>query len=246
MPALTTLEQLRVAVQRTLDPLPLIVEPDADVAVRESLNSSGLLLLGECHGVAENPLIIRALLERFDFGALALEWDIGLRAALEAFLFDGELGDLSDHIPFWCGDGRISVEHLALLRALAQRSDLGLILFDGPTKAGWSVRDATMAKRLLPQLRTTTLVVAGKLHARLDPHRHGTPLGAHLAAEHPGVHSVEIHYRAGAYFNLGERTFPGSCTDRRRARLFRGDTREIALELSLATAAQVPFDRTLL
>lgn len=214
--------------------------------MRESLSSSGVLLLGECHGVAENPLIVQALLERFDFGALALEWDIGLRGALEAFIFDDRLGDLSDRALFWCGDGRITVEYLALLQALIQRSDLGLILFDGPSKAGWSVRDATMAKRLLPQLGTTTLVVAGRLHARLDPHRHGTPLGAHLAQERPGVRSVEIHYRAGAYFNLGERTFPGSCTDPRRARLFRGDTGEIALELSLATVAQVPFDRALL
>lgn len=85
MAALTRVVEVREAVEGCmLDPLPLSVEPEGDVAVRGSLNSSGLLLLGECHGVAENALIIRALLERFDFGAIALEWDIGLEAALEA------------------------------------------------------------------------------------------------------------------------------------------------------------------
>ena len=49
-------------------------EPSAVGAARQSLDDSGLLLLGEVHGVAENPLLIRALMQAFGLTSLALEW----------------------------------------------------------------------------------------------------------------------------------------------------------------------------
>jgi hypothetical protein len=42
--------------------LGLVIEPLALAAARRSLDSAGLLLLGEMHGVRENPLLIRALM----------------------------------------------------------------------------------------------------------------------------------------------------------------------------------------
>jgi hypothetical protein len=218
----------------------LRVEPAADAALRESLESSGLLLLGERHGVAENPLLARALLEHFDLSGLALEWEFAMRPALEAFFYDGELAELAQHPLFWCGDGRITAGHLALLRTLARREDFELALFSGPSPPGWSARDAAMSKRLIPQLRTSTLVVAGNLHTRLESHARGIPLGAHLARARPGLRSIEIHYLGGGYFNLGERAFRAPCAERPSARLFLAATGQATLELTCATPADVP------
>jgi len=55
----------------------LVIEPAALAAARRSLDSSGLLLLGEVHGVRENPLLIRALMQ-------ALELLLDLAVATEA------------------------------------------------------------------------------------------------------------------------------------------------------------------
>ena len=242
MGALSTLDELRQAIDRyTLESLPLRVEPDAEAAVRESLESSRLLLVGECHGVAENPLIASALLEHFELRGLALEWEDAMRPGLDAFFCDGELDELAGHPLFWCGDGRITAGHLAMLRALAGRGKLELALFSGPSPAGWSARDAAMAGRLLPQLRTSTLLVAGNLHTRLEPIAHGIPLGAHLARERPGLRTIAIRYLGGGYFNLGERAFRGAGAEHRGCRLFLAEDAQATLELGRATVADVPY-----
>jgi hypothetical protein len=53
--------------------LDLVIEPPALTAARQSLDSSGLLLLGEIHGVRENPLLIHALMNAFGLTSLVLE-----------------------------------------------------------------------------------------------------------------------------------------------------------------------------
>lgn len=242
MGALSTLDELRQAIDRdSVESLPLRVEPDAEAAVRESLKSSGLLLVGECHGVAENPLIASALLEHFNLRGLALEWEEAMHPGLDAFFCDGELDELARHPLFWCGDGRITAGHLAMLRARAGRKKLELALFSGPSPAGWSARDAAMASRLLPQLRASTLLVAGNLHTRLEPIAHGIPLGAHLARERPGLRSIEIRYLGGGYFNLGERAFRGAGAEHPGCRLFLAENGQATLELGRASVADVPY-----
>ena len=61
-------------------------EPAARAVAERSLAESGFLLLGEVHGVLENPLIIRALLRMFGLTSLALEWEAGLAPVISAFL----------------------------------------------------------------------------------------------------------------------------------------------------------------
>lgn len=184
---------------------------------------------------------MRGLLEYFNLRGLALEWEADMRPALDAYLSDGELGALADDPLFWCGDGRLTAGHLAVLRRLARKEDFHLALFSGPSPLDWSARDAAMAERLLPQLRTSTLIVTGGLHADLEPNAYGVPLGAHLAADRPGLHSIRIRYLGGGYFNLGEQTFEGPTTERPVAHLFVGDTGHVTLELTRATPAAVPY-----
>jgi hypothetical protein len=75
MPTVTALEALEhAAAGFEVNDLEPVVEPSARIAAQRSPDQSGLLLLGEVHGVRENPLIIRALMQVFGLGALAPEW----------------------------------------------------------------------------------------------------------------------------------------------------------------------------
>jgi hypothetical protein len=150
--------------------LELRAEPSAVSAARRSLDDSGLLLLGEVHGVAENPLLIRALMQVFGLTSLALEWPGDLAPAVAAFLAGGTL---ADHPSLWLGDGRITAGHLAVLAERAAAGPFELTLFDGTIGAGWSwsQRDEAMATRILAGAAAGlgTLAVAGNAHTPISP-----------------------------------------------------------------------------
>ena len=176
MPALASLAEFRQAVADfPAGELEITAEPAARAAAERSLAESGFLLLGEVHGVRENPLIIAALLRSLGLTSLALEWPAELAPVISAFLA-GEA--LADDPQLWSGDGRITAGHLAALRGLAAAGPLELTLLDGalPVERGmadasWSDRDAAMARRLLAGTGAGpgTLVVAGNAHTR-PPH----------------------------------------------------------------------------
>jgi len=66
VPSVASLDDLHRAVADfTVEDLGLVIGPPALAAARQSLDESCLLLLGENHGVRENPLLIRALLQAF-------------------------------------------------------------------------------------------------------------------------------------------------------------------------------------
>ena len=221
--------------------LGLVIEPAALTAARRSLDESGFLLLGEVHGVRENPLIIRSLMHALGLGGLALEWDEDLMPGVRAFLA-GER--LADHPLLWFGDGRITAGHLAVLRELAATGPLSLQFFDGAISADsdWSARDEAMAQRLLAatMAEAGTLVVAGNAHTLTARTHLGVPLGAHLAGQRPGVREIRIRYGGGRFYNNEPRRFHRSAgTWRRQARLHeQGDS--LILELATAKEAVVP------
>ena len=105
--------------------LDLVIEPPALAAALRSLDSAGLLLLGEIHGVRENPLLIRALMKAFGLTSLALEWPEDLTPMIRAFLASGRL---ADHPWLWGGDGRITAGHMAVLADRAAAGPLELFL----------------------------------------------------------------------------------------------------------------------
>src|SRR5438067_7342408 len=161
---------LRAAAEFVVADLELEAEPSAVSAARRSLDDSGLLLLGEVHGVRENPLLIRALMQAFGLTSLALEWPDDLAPAVAAFLAGQTL---ADHPMLWPGDGRITAGHLAVLAERAAAGPLELTLFDGIVEAGWSWSrcDEAMAARILAggAAGIPTLVVAGNAHTPVKP-----------------------------------------------------------------------------
>ena len=223
-----------------VEDLGLKIEPAALEAARRSLDSAGLLLLGEMHGVRENPLLIRALMQAFGLTSLALEWPDGLAPVIQAFLAGQTL---ADHPWLWGGDGRITAGHLAVLAERAAAGPLEVILFDGVTGAGWSwsQRDEAMARRLLAgsPSGTRTLAVAGNAHTPTSPTDPGVPLGACLARQRPGIREIRISYGSGHFWNSRSCQFARRASPQGPTRLHQ-DTGELVLDLPVATEAVVP------
>jgi hypothetical protein len=221
VPSVASLDELHRAVADfTVEDLGLVIEPSALATARRSLDESGLLLLGEMHGVRENPLIIRALLQAFGLASLGLEWDEDLTPVIRAFL--GGAG-LADQLMLWSGDGRITAGHLAVLAERATVGPLDLILFDGRIWAdwSWSERDEAMARRILAAAPTgtRTLVVAGNAHIPTSPTLLGVPMGAYLAQQRPGVREISISYGGGSYYNTRPASFQRTGPQRGQMRL---------------------------
>ena len=127
VPKLPTVERQRTA--RRPAPIAWV----ALAAARQSLDSSGLLLLGEVHGVREDPLLIRALMQALELASVALEWPGDFTSVIGAFLAGGTL---DDHWLLWGGDGRITAGHLAVLAERAAAGPLELILFERGHRRG--------------------------------------------------------------------------------------------------------------
>ena len=183
MPTVASLEALeRAAAEFEIGDVRLVIEPPALTEARRSLDSSGLLLLGEVHGVRENPLVIRALMLALGLSGLALEWPDELTPVIGDYLAGRPL---ADHLTLWFGDGRITAGHLAVLRERAAAGPLDLTLFDGPTWAdwSWSQRDEAMAERILAQSTTASgTLVSG----RQRPHAHRADIPGPPARRVPG------------------------------------------------------------
>ena len=232
MPGVDTIEDLTIAAQAfDATPLGLQVDRDAEAAVRESLRRTGLVLLGEGHGIAQTPLLMADLIVWFGLGGIALEWHEDLGPWLDRWIAHGVLADPvwgDPAVEVWGGDGRVTAGHLAALRRWAAAGQL-ITLMDGTTvvrprpgeseeemgRRSWCERDAAMAGRVLaaPDAPGGRLVVAGDLHTRLEPlpagdpigAEIGVPMGAELARRRPGLCSIECVYGPGQFYNLGPR-----------------------------------------
>ena len=166
MPRVDSIEALADAVQAfDATPLGLQVDPEADAAVRESLQRTGFLLLGERHGVEQTPVLVEEVISWFGLDGIALEWDANLGPWLDRWLADGVLVDPARGDPamqVWSGDGRLTAGHLAVLRRLTAAGLLITLMDRTPVvrprpgeseeemgRRWWSERDAAMADRVL-------------------------------------------------------------------------------------------------
>jgi hypothetical protein len=229
---------LQAAAEFVVTDLELKAEPSAVTAAQRSLDESGLLLLGEVHGVRENPLLIRALMQVFGLTSLALEWPDDLAPAVAAFL---ATGTLADHPQLWPGDGRITAGHLAVLAERAAAGPFELTLFDGAIDAGWSLsqRDEAMAARILANGRIGTLAVAGNAHTPVSHTELGVPMGAYLAQERPGIQEIRINYCGGCFYNCQPVRFAPTGPHRGQIRLYEHND-ALLLDLPSASQAVVP------
>lgn len=194
----------------------LEITTDFDESAAKTLESelagTKLFLLGETHGVRENPDIIYTLFKKFGFRNLALEWEPSLKEKTERFL-NGETFDF-DSVKD-SPDGRIIAGHFALLKKLKEEGLLEkFVCFDQGGGESWDKRDENMARNIIENLtEALTLVVAGNLHTKTEPiifedeeaERH--PMGERVKKEIPTAPSGRIEYLTGEFHNYGTRNF---------------------------------------
>jgi hypothetical protein len=219
VPALTELADLHTLADaaRHAVPLPIAADAEAEAVMNVSLDRTGLLLLGEVHGVRQTPRVIAALIELLDVRALALEWPAPLTSTVDTHR---RTGVLDDHELLWLGDGRLTPGHLALLCDLGERRpavewlafDTWTIPPDMPGESLWTARDHAMARRILAHTSPAgrTLVVAGNAHIPTTRTRLGIPMAAWLAQERHGLRSVQINYGKGAIYNMASKQLASS------------------------------------
>src|SRR5207302_2744597 len=136
------------------------------------------------HGVRETPSALHALAVALGTGAVAFEWSHEeMEATVQSFIRSGsfdfeELWSLPPSAEFFCGDGRITAGHFALLQRLRREGRLDQVIvfdrLDPEPVADWEeqvrVREPEMAARLLGEWDRSLplLVLSGRFHAQLE------------------------------------------------------------------------------
>ena len=220
--------------------LDVVFEPDAERLTRRALSESGMLLLGECHGVAENAAVIRALVAHLHIETVALEWPAELQPLVNSFLTGG---GLTDSRFLWLGDGRVTAEHFVAMKSLA-RNGVAIVLIDkGLAPSGsWSERDRALADAALEATsdRGRAILIAGNAHTPVTKTMLGTPMGAWIAQARPGIREIVIRYGSGTMFNFGTKAFPDRFGHEPSACLCIVDG-DLQLRVPRASAATVAF-----
>ncbi|HET6643736.1 MAG TPA: hypothetical protein VFG93_10710 [Gaiellaceae bacterium] len=156
---------------------------DSIDAAKASIAETGLVVVGEPHGVYETPAVLYSLAQALETRAVAFEWsyeemDEAVQHFVRSSSFDFErLWKLPPSAEFFCGDGRITTGHFALLQRLRDEDRLDqVIAFDRldpePHPGDWRIRDREMAERLLAEWDDALplLVVTGAFHATVHVH----------------------------------------------------------------------------
>ncbi len=197
----------------SIEEIPTVFDELSVQNLEHNLERNKVFILGEMHGVKENPDVIYTLFKKFGFRQLALEWEPKLERVVEKFL---ELGELDFDVIQDSPDGRITAGHFALLKKLKSEGLLErLVFFDGGSGGkGWNARDTSMTQNILANLSgVPTLVVAGNLHAKTETIHLETesgdqhPMGENIKKKIPGVASGHIEYMSGHYHNYGTQEF---------------------------------------
>jgi hypothetical protein len=207
------------------------LDPEAVAQARTALDAAGLLVVGEAHGVRETPNALYALASALGSRAVAFEWsheelDAPVQAFVREGLFDFErLWSLPASAEVFCGDGRITAGHFALLQRLRDEGRLDqAIVFDRldpePPPADPCSRERDLADRLLSEWdeHLPLLVLTGAGHARLE----AETMAWWVARRRPGLEPAMIEYERGqgwfhGLYDLSEPMPPAPITIRLRA-----------------------------
>jgi uncharacterized iron-regulated protein len=176
------------------------------------LNDTKLFILGEMHGVQENPNIIYTIFKKFGFKNIAIEWSDKLQEAVNFFLKTGDID--FDKIKN-SDDGRITAGHFALLKKLKEEGLLEKVICFDEWSNEWNDREKNMANNIIKNiLNTPILVIAGNLHAKMDSFKDKSnsyhPMGENIKNKIQNVPNGKIEYLKGEYYNLSLKEFKKS------------------------------------
>lgn len=237
-----------------IEKIPTNFDPEAEATFAEALKQTGLCLLGEVHGVAQNPAIIYTLMQRFNLSSLALEWpnskdNPDLRLHLEEFL-SGK--PLNPEVLVDKEFGTMTLGHFALLRKLKEEQRLNnLILFNSEGDT-WNGRDKKMAQVIEREFKAQfpTIVVCGNLHAltqkinledleeELNLPKENEPMGYVLSQKLGPIPSIRINYRRGEFYNRGVQSFYEQPVIE-KARFYKDEDGTFVFDLPEAKASEI-------
>ncbi len=199
----------------------LAFERETVARARRTTAEAGLLVVGEPHGVRETPNVLHSLAAALGARAVAFEWsheemDDPVQDFIRGGSFDFDrLWSLPASAEFFCGDGRITAGHFALLQRLRDERRLDqVILFDRldpePPPADWLSRERELADRLLGEWddRLPLLVLTGAFHAQLRAPE-GETMATHLARRRPRLQPAMLDYASGRCWYRGLRDVSG-------------------------------------
>ncbi|MGH3064956.1 MAG: hypothetical protein ACRDOF_01520 [Gaiellaceae bacterium] len=211
--------------------------PDHVLAVAaDSLDRTGLLLLGEIHGVAQTPNAILGLVSRIHVRALALEWsydelDEVVQPVLTTGAIDSDaLWALPPSAEVFSGDGRFTAGHVRMLEHLGDRLE-SIVLLDRAGSEG-SGRASGMVQRLLAPRRPDLpmLAVLGLGHVVRAPEDGAESVALLVDRELSGVANGILAPSSGTCWFHGEAEVP--CGDLPPA--------DVIVPIGIASPAVVP------
>lgn len=231
-------------------------DEEATKSFADSLQRSKLFLLGETHGVEENPNIIYTFIKKFGFKKLALEWDKNLEKTVNDYLEAGKL-DFDSIQENARGDGRITAGHFAMIKKLHEEGLIDKLIFvDNDQFKNSAEREKGMAKSVLDNISDTPmLVVVGNSHAKTelgefrDEAKEPDRMGKIIKKNYPNVFSGIANYRSGEHHNYDIGSWGNNDNPElpKKAQFYRSHVTEYqftageyVFELPRAHAAKVP------
>lgn len=197
----------------------IALDPESLARAAAALARTGLLVVGEPHGVRETPNVLYSLAVELGVRGVAFEWsheemDAPVQAFVHGGAFDFDaLWSLPSTAEFFCGDGRIAAGHFALLERLRREGRLDQVVvfdrLDPEQPEDWEtqvrLREPEMAARLLTECdrRRPLLALAGAFHVQLRA-AEGDPMAAYLARSLPGLQPATLDYASGHCWSRGK------------------------------------------
>ncbi len=204
---------------------------EAVEAARDSLERTGIFLLGEPHGVEETPRVLYALVRRLGVRGLAFEWSYDELPAPVLDLDLTALWRLPPSAEVFAGDGRVTAGHFALMERLREEGILEQVILVDRVGSQGAERERAMAERLLTERRPEVplLAVVGAFHAQFRAERGVVPMAVHVAKAVPDVGHGVIRYRCGSAWHRGMQPLAAPA-----------ETDGVVFEVAEAHAATVP------
>jgi erythromycin esterase-like protein len=189
--------------------------------INTCLASKKTILIGENHGVSENPQFVRALLEAL--GNMARIKFVGFE--YPSFVYEDFLKAVSANTyesienlevtQMLIKDGRFSRYHFDLLLFLYEKK-VPFVFFDSG-RGTWDDRDKAMYENITKSTNMegegeVVIIVAGNIHTKLKElnlnNENYKPLGTYFRIE--DILLIELIYHSGEFFNFSKRVFTPS------------------------------------
>ena len=192
---------------------------DDKIRLQQEIKETGLLLVGEIHGVVQNCDILYTMCKSLGIRRLAIEFPCNYQASVDEFLNSGKLdfGQI-EHYP----DGRINAELYALMKKMKDEGLLDQVICmdqeDSLFLQSEASRDQSMFENLTIQknISEPILAIAGSYHTiprdtRVDDSDHS--LGFLVQQNISTAPIATIRYQAGQYHNYGPQAISGAAKE---------------------------------